>query len=212
MTAASAPNPLREPWEDFARQRDAATFGMWLFLMSEMLFFGGALIAFVYTRSLDRDAFAVAARQTSLAYGGVNTALLMTSSLVATLGTRAAEAGLSRLAARLLAVAAALGVIFLVVKGFEYRDDLARHLLPGAGFALKQPAAQVFFAFYWALTGVHAVHLLIGVGLLSRLSVQLHRGRMSAKSAQIEAASLFWHLVDAFWIVLFPLLYVASRG
>ncbi len=207
---AAAPSPLREPWRRFARQREAALLGMWLFVMSELLFFGAALTAFAFSRAISPAAFAAAARETSLAYGGANTAVLITSSLAATLAVRAADAGLSRFAARLLALAAGLGVAFLIVKGFEYRDDFARHLFPGAGFALPEPAAQTFFAFYWALTGLHAVHLTIGVVLLLRLAWLLRRERISPMSAQIEAASLFWHLVDAFWIVLFPLLYIAS--
>jgi cytochrome c oxidase subunit 3 len=158
------------------------------------------------------EAFAAAARETDLAYGGANTLVLVTSSLTMTLASRAADLGRSRLAARLLAVTAALGVAFLVIKGLEYHDDLERHLLPGPDFRLQMAAAQLFFGFYWVMTGIHAVHLATGIGLSSRLAWLLARDRMSPATPQIEATSLFWHLVDAFWIVLFPLLYVASRA
>lgn len=206
------PSPLREPWEELPKQREAATFGMWLFLMSEMLFFGALFLAFAFSRALNMQAFAAAARETDLAYGGSNTFVLVTSSLTMTLASRAADLGRGRLAARLLAVTAALGVAFLVIKGFEYHDDLERHLLPGADFRLHEAAAQLFFGFYWVMTGIHAIHLAAGIGLASRLAWLLGRDRISPATPQIEAASLFWHLVDAFWIVLFPLLYVASRA
>jgi cytochrome c oxidase subunit 3 len=206
-----APSPLREPWEELPKQREAATFGMWLFLMSEMLFFGGLFLAFAFSRALNIQAFAGAARETNLVYGSSNTFVLVTSSLTITLASRAADLGRSRLAAHLLTVTAILGVVFLVVKGFEYHDDIERHLLPGADFRPHEAAAQLFFGFYWVMTGVHAIHLAAGIGLVCRLSWLLAHERISPATPQIEAASLFWHLVDAFWIVLFPLLYVASR-
>jgi cytochrome c oxidase subunit 3 len=207
-----APSPLREPWEELHRQREAATFGMWLFLMSEMLFFGGLFLAFAFSRALNMQAFVAAARETNLVYGGGNTFVLVTSSLTITLASRAADLGRGRLAARLLTATAALCVAFLVIKGFEYRDDIERHLLPGTDFRLSEVAAQLFFGFYWVMTGIHAIHLAVGVGLVSRLAWLLAGERISPATPQIEAASLFWHLVDAFWIVLFPLLYVASRA
>ena len=211
MTGA-APSPLREPWEDMGDQKRAAIFGMWVFLMSEMLFFGAALIAFSYDRALHPQGFAIAARATDLRFGAVNTVLLMTSSLTATLGLRAAEAGAVRAAARWLSVTAGLGTAFLLVKGLEYADDLDRHLWPDSAFALSDAAAHAFYGFYWALTGAHAVHLLIGIALLARLVWGLSRASLDPASPQIEAATMFWHLIDAFWIVLFPLLYVASRA
>jgi cytochrome c oxidase subunit 3 len=210
--AAPYPSPLREPWENFEDQKRASTFGMWLFLMSEMLFFGGALIAFSYCRALDPHAFAAAARETDLRFGAGNTLVLITSSLTATLALRSAGAGWAQLASRWLAVTAGLGVLFLIVKGFEYNDDLERHLWPGADFAVPISTARAFFGFYWILTGAHAVHLAIGVGLTARLAWLLSRAGLDPRSPQIEAAILFWHLIDAFWITLFPLLYVASRA
>jgi cytochrome c oxidase subunit III len=206
------PDPLREPWSDIARQREAATFGMWLFLMSEMLFFGTIFMAFSFTRTLNVEAFQAAARGTVIAYGASNTAVLVTSSLSMTLAVRAASIANRHLAVRLLAVTALLGVAFLVIKGFEYRDDLRHHLFPGSHFGLGENAAQIFWAFYWIMTGVHAVHLAIGVGLVSRLAWLLRRDRLSLQSPQLGVTSLYWHLVDAFWLVLFPVLYIMGRG
>ncbi len=206
------PDPLREPWTNLPRQREAATFGMWLFLMSEMLFFGAVFMAFSFSRALDVSAFQAAARETALWYGAANTLILVTSSLTITLAIRASAVSKRSLAMFLLSATAVLGVAFLVVKGFEYRDDLERHLYPGANFALGQNAAMIFWSFYWIMTGVHAVHLAVGVGLVTRLAWLIRRRRLSLASPQLEVTSLYWHLVDAFWVVLFPVLYVAGRG
>ncbi len=206
------PDPLREPWTNLPRQREAATFGMWLFLMSEMLFFGAVFMAFSFSRALDVSAFRAAARETALWYGAANTLILVTSSLTITLAIRASAVSKRSLAMFLLSATAVLGVAFLVVKGFEYRDDLERHLYPGANFALGQNAAMIFWSFYWIMTGVHAVHLAVGVGLVTRLAWLIRRRRLSLASPQLEVTSLYWHLVDAFWVVLFPVLYVAGRG
>ena len=211
-SGAGLPDPLREPWDDLPRQQEAAVFGMWLFLMSEMLFFGAVFMAFSFSRALDASAFRAAARETAVWYGAANTLLLVTSSLTITLAIRAAGAMNRSLATSLLVATALLGVAFLVVKGFEYHDDLDRHLYPKANFALGKNAAMIFWSFYWIMTGVHAVHLAVGVGLVARLAWLTGRRRLSGASPQLEVSSLYWHLVDAFWIVLFPVLYVAGRG
>lgn len=211
-TRAGPSDALREPWSDLEHQREAASLGMWLFLMSEMLFFGAVFMAFSFSRALDVPAFLGAARETEISYGAANTLVLVTSSLTMTLAVRAASIADRRLAARLLAATAALGVLFLIIKGLEYRDDLARHLYPGPHFALGQNAAQIFWAFYWLMTGVHALHLAVGIGLVSRLAWMARRRLISLASPQLEVASLYWHLVDAFWVVLFPVLYIAGRG
>jgi len=206
------PDPLREPWSDIARQREAATLGMWLFLMSEMLFFGAVFMAFSFSRALNVAAFEAAARETEIAYGAANTAVLVTSSLTMTLAVRAAKIADRTFVARLLAETAALGVIFLVIKGFEYRDDLKHHLYPAFDFALGEDATRIFWAFYWIMTGLHAIHLTVGIGLVSRLAWLTRRGSLNLASPQLEATSLYWHLVDAFWLVLFPVLYIMGRG
>jgi cytochrome c oxidase subunit III len=211
-TDVALPDPLRAPWSDIARQREAATFGMWLFLMSEMLFFGAVFMAFSFSRALNVSEFQAAARETEIAYGAANTFVLVTSSLSMTLAVRAAKIADRRLASRLLAATAFLGAVFLVIKGFEYRDDLKHNLYPAFNFALGENAAQIFWAFYWIMTGVHAVHLAIGIGLVSRLAWLVRRQRMSLESPQLEVTSLYWHLVDAFWLLLFPVIYIMGRG
>jgi cytochrome c oxidase subunit III len=209
-----APALLREPWHDLRRQRDAATFGIWAFLASEVLFFGALILAYTICRIEHPAGFLAAARETDIVYGTVNTAVLLTSSLAMAMASQSAEAGGNRTSiAALLGVTAALGGAFLVVKGFEYAEDIRHGLVPGPGFALKQPGAALFFALYWVMTGVHAVHLTIGIGLAGRLGVQGMRGRIAlGGNPQVEVTALYWHLVDIVWIVLYPLIYLPGRS
>jgi cytochrome c oxidase subunit 3 len=203
---------LQKPWRSLRRQREGATFGIWVFIGSEVMFFGAALLAYAVYRSLWPDAFAAAARETNITYGTVNTALLLTSSLTMAAAAEGARAGLRRLTLLCLAASVAFGIGFLVVKGFEYHEDITKHLVPGAGFRLDQPQAQIFFAFYWLLTGVHAVHLSTGIGIASTLAVQGWRGSRPLASPAFEALGLYWHFVDLVWVFLYPLLYLVGRS
>lgn len=213
---------LREPWSDletdhetaFARQRNGATFGIWVFLASEALFFGALFLTYTATRLAHPEAFAAAGRETNIVYGTLNTAILLTSSLTMAVASQAAEKGLfRRLTLWCLAATAALGLAFLVVKGFEYREDIEKHLVPGAHFALMQAPAQLFFAFYWLVTVVHAIHLSIGIGLVARLIVKGRRDPDFLKeNPQVEVTALYWHLVDLVWVFLYPMLYLPGRS
>jgi cytochrome c oxidase subunit 3 len=212
MSEASA--LLREPWRDLSRQLEGATFGIWCFVASELLLFGGMFLAYaVYRMHFPQD-FAVAARETNIVYGTANTAVLLTSSLTMALAAQAAQGGLARrLSAWFLAATAALGIVFLVLKGFEYAEDIEKGLVPGPGFALKAAAAQLFFALYWIMTGIHAIHLTIGIALVGRLALLGGRGRLVLRdNPQVEITALYWHFVDVIWIVLYPLLYLAGRS
>ena len=205
--AASA---LREPWESLADQHSNARLGMWIFIASEVLFFGALFMGYSFVRALHPADFAAAAHETNLWYGAANTAILLTSSFTMVMGVRAADLDLRRTATLCLAATAALGIAFLIIKGFEYRDDLEQHLLPGQDFRLKPAAAQIFFSFYWTVTAIHAVHLTIGIGLVSRLTWLLWRGRVAARSPQFEVTSLYWGFVDIVWIMVFPLIYLGG--
>jgi cytochrome c oxidase subunit III len=206
---------LKEPWQYFERQREAGTFGIWVFLASEMLFFGALILTYTVCRIDHPAAFAAAARETNIWYGTINTAILLTSSLTMAVASQAAasETGLRRLILGCLAATAALGVAFLVVKGFEYKEDIEKHLVPGAHFALQQTGAQLFYGLYWLITGVHAVHLTIGVVLIVRLTWlgYSNRGQLHA-NPEIEVTGLYWHLVDIIWIFLYPLIYLPGRA
>ena len=205
------PAVLREPWMDIERQREAATFAMWLFIATEILFFGGVFTAYGVYRTLHSAEFLAGARETTIAYGAVNTAVLLTSSFFMAIGAKAARAGMAAVAGNSFLMTAGLGVLFLIVKGFEYRDDIARHLVPDPSFALQGDGAEIFWTFYWVTTLIHALHLLIGIGAVLRLYTRRHSETWLKESAAPEVTGLYWHFVDIVWIFLFPLLYLASR-
>lgn len=204
---------LKPPWKDLSRQREGATFGIWVFLASELLFFGSLILLYAAYRIANPDAFIIAGRETDIWYGTVNTAVLMTSSLTMAVAAQAAEADMRRLTIWCLAATVTLGLMFLVFKGFEYAEDIEKNLLPGANFALKEPAAQIFFALYWIMTAIHAIHLTIGLGLVGRLA--LFGGLRVIplrENPQVEVTALYWHLVDVIWIILYPLIYLMGRS
>jgi cytochrome c oxidase subunit 3 len=206
---------LKEPWQYFDRQREAGTFGIWVFLASEMLFFGALILTYTVCRIDHPAAFAAAARETDILYGTINTAILLTSSFTMAMASQAAASGerLRSLVLWCLAATAALGLAFLVVKGFEYKEDIEKHLVPGAHFALAQTGAQLFCGLYWIITGVHAVHLTIGIVLVVRLTLlgYLNKFPLDA-NPEIEVTGLYWHLVDIIWIFLYPLIYLPGRA
>ena len=205
---------LKEPWDSFERQKEAGKFGIWIFLASEVLFFGALLLTYSVYRAGNVHAFAEAGRETNIVYGTLNTAILLTSSLTMAMASQAASAaaGFRRLIIGCLAATAALGVAFLVVKGFEYHEDIEKHLVPGVHFGLPDSASQLFFGLYWLITGIHAIHLTIGIVMVSRLAIigWLRRAPLD-DNPEIEVTGLYWHLVDIVWIFLYPLIYLPGR-
>jgi cytochrome c oxidase subunit 3 len=205
---------LKEPWAHFERQRGAGKFGIWVFLASEILFFGALMLTYTVCRIDHPTAFAVAGRETNIWYGTINTAILITSSLTMAVASQAAAAGqhFRRLITSCLAATAMLGLVFLMVKGFEYNEDIAKHLVPGSRFALKETGAQLFYGWYWLVTGVHAIHLTIGIALVIRLALLGYFDKLQIdKNPEIEVTGLYWHLVDVIWIFLYPLIYLPGR-
>lgn len=203
---------LHEPWPSIERQKLAVTFGMWVFIASEVLFFGGLFLAYTVYRHLDAEAFKAAARETEVIYGATNTAVLLTSSLTMAMAVKASEQGLRRMTLWCLTVTAALGLAFLVIKGFEYHADLEKGLWPGPNFPLHPAATQLFWAFYWIATGIHAVHLTVGIGIVAVVILELKRRRLPVEATRFEAVALYWHLVDTIWIFLLPMLYLIGRA
>ena len=203
---------IHQPFQNLKRQHQAASFGMWVFLASEILLFAGLFTGYTVYRGIFHDGFLAAARQTDIVYGTANTAIMLTSSLAIAMAGRAARAGFQRIAWWLLVGTLALGTLFLILKGFEYAEDIRKHLIPGPDFPIATAGASLFFSFYWMMTGVHALHVSGGLAAVSRL---LWIGRRDAGwlsgSASEEATALYWHLVDTIWIVLYPLLYLAGR-
>ena len=206
---------LKEPWAHFDRQREAGTFGIWVFLASEVLFFGALILTYTVYRIGNPEAFAAAGRETNIVYGTLNTAILLTSSLTMAIASQAASAaqGFRRLIVWCLVATAALGLAFLVVKGFEYKEDIDKHLVPGVGFGLKDSAAQLFFGLYWLITGIHAIHLTIGIVMVARLAILGWLAHVPVdENPEIEVTGLYWHLVDIVWVILYALIYLPGRA
>ncbi|HEY1615507.1 MAG TPA: cytochrome c oxidase subunit 3 [Rhizomicrobium sp.] len=204
---------LHPPFDTLERQHQAVSFGVWLFLVSEVLLFSGLFAGYGVYRELFPAGFLAAGRHTDIVFGTANTAILMSSSFTIAVAGRAARADLGRMAWWLLVVTFGLGVLFLVLKGFEYREDIANHLLPAPAFAVPVPGAQIFFSYYWIMTSVHAVHVTCGLIAVGRLIV-ISRNNLAwlSGSASEDATALYWHLVDVIWIVLYPLLYLVGRA
>jgi cytochrome c oxidase subunit 3 len=204
-----------EPFDDAKQRAHADTLGLWIFLMTELMFFGPLFFGYFFGRIEYPHAFAAASRETDVVLGTINTALLLSSSAAmacAVTARKRREPG----AAALLAVTALLGCAFLVIKGIEYRHEWQEHLFPGAGFAYPGPeadAVRYFYFLYFAMTAVHALHLIVGIGMVTTFAVSLHRGaRKFAAARRIELAGLYWHFVDVVWIFLYPLLYLLGRS
>lgn len=203
---------IAEPWEDATRQHEALVFGLWLFLATEILFFGGFFFLYAVARMQDPAGFARGAHEANLLLGTINTVLLMTSSATLTVAERAIKAQW-RAAARWGIVATlALGMTFLAVKGYEYHEDLAEHLFPTMPrFPFAAVGAIRFWSFYWTITTIHAIHLTIGLAFVARL-LWLDRGdRLPGRWMTAEVTTLYWHLVDIVWLLLWPLLYLIGR-
>jgi cytochrome c oxidase subunit 3 len=203
---------INEPWPSLPRQREAVSFGVWVFLATEVLFFGGLFLGYTVYRFLYPQGFLIGAQGTDIVYGVSNTAILMTSSLTMAVAVRAAEQDMRRMVFWCLIATALFGLAFLVVKGFEYHSDIEKSLVPGPNFPLHQTGAELFWTFYWVMTAVHAIHLTIGIGAVTTLAVLLHRRRLPPESPAYEGVALYWHLVDIIWVVLLPLLYLIGRA
>ena len=203
---------LHEPWPSQALQREGVGLGMWMFLASEVLFFGALFVTYAIYRSFNAEAFRIAAHETEVIYGAPNTAILLTSSLTMTVALRAATAHLRKLAIICLVVTALLGIAFIIVKGFEYHSDLDKSLFPGPGFPLHPPQTQLFWMLYWVMTGIHAVHLSAGVVVVLTVALLFYREVLPVQGSTVEGLSIYWHFVDCVWIILFPLLYLVGRS
>ncbi len=206
---------VAEQFEDAPQQRSAATLGMWIFLATELMFFGALFFAYAIARVHAPDAFAAASRHTNIFLGTANTAILLTSSFFMALAVRSAAEGARKTTVQLLVVTAALGVVFGGVKLTEYALDYHDHLVPLVNFAFDpryMPGARVFYGLYFATTGLHLVHLSVGVALLIVFAWRVWRALPNALADQIEVLGLYWHFVDIVWIFLYPCLYLVSRA
>ncbi len=214
ITAHAHP-ALAHHFEDLEQQNEAATLGMWVFLVTEILFFGGLFVTYLVYRSSYPGAFSAASHEMVIWAGTLNTAVLITSSLTMALAVRAAQLGDRRSLIWLLLATMALGCVFLGVKAFEYRTEFIEHHVPGPGFQFEGPylrQAQIFFSLYFVMTGLHALHMIIGLGIMAVMLWWSIRGTITREYASpIEISGLYWHFVDIVWIFLFPLLYLIGR-
>jgi cytochrome c oxidase subunit 3 len=203
---------LKHHFETLEQQHHADTLGMWVFLGTEVLFFGGLITAYAVYRSAHPVTFGLASRTLDLVSGTVMTLVLLASSLTMALAVRASQLGKRRVLAAFLILTILLGLGFLGLKGNEYYHKWEDHHFPGSGFVWDGPnpgVAQLFIYFYFALTGLHALHMIIGIGLMAVLLVMTLRSRV--KSYTVEISGLYWHFVDIVWIFLYPLLYLVDR-
>jgi len=221
----------RHHFETEEQQREAGSFGMWLFLLTEIMFFGGMFFAYLLYRNWYYPAFAAASNQLSVPLGAFNTVVLISSGFCMAVGVWAAEVRKKGVLVVMLVLTTFFGLVFLGVKADEYHEKWEKHHIPGdsfsismftnpAGYGLEEkPLApdmaqktQVFFFLYFAMTGMHALHMIIGIGILVWLLYRAQRGEFtSGYVAPIENFGLYWHFVDIVWLFLFPLLYLINR-
>jgi cytochrome c oxidase subunit III len=238
---------LRHHFADEQQQRNAASLGMWWFLGTEIMFFGGMFCGYLVYRRLYFPEFAVASRSLDLVVGTVNTAVLICSSLTVAQAVRAAQLGKRTLQVKLLLATLFFGLVFLGVKGYEWRNKYEEHHIPtfndynvirGEGSLITgqnakflgldklqndpvklrereaevQQRTKIFYSLYFALTGMHALHMVVGVGIFSVITFMAWKGRFTPEyHTPLEIAGLYWHFVDIVWIYLFPLLYLIDR-
>ena len=202
-----------EQFDDAEQQSEASHLGMWTFLATEVLFFGGLFLAYLVYRHFYYTGFALGSKHTEVIFGTANSIILLTSSLSMALAVHAAEENYQRSIPRWLGLTLLLGIAFLVVKGLEYHEDIRNHVVPGAHFDPGLPrGAQLFFWLYWTMTGLHAIHVTVGLGVLAVMMRRARRGTFSARyHTPLTLAGLYWHFVDIVWLYLFALLYIVDR-
>jgi cytochrome c oxidase subunit 3 len=211
---------LREQFDTEEQQKDASTLGMWVFLITEIMFFGGMFLAYTIYRTTFPNIFGLASSSLNLPIGATNTCVLLLSSFTMVMAVRAAQLGQKRMIIFFLIITMLFGFAFLGIKAYEWTEKFEEHHVPAqASFHLdgvtgpdQQGHAKLFFSLYFAMTGLHALHMVVGVGILTFIILQTARGTYSAKYyTPVDIAGLYWHFVDIVWIFLFPLFYLIDR-
>ena len=238
---------LQHQFDTMEQQKEAGTLGMWVFLLTEILFFGGLFMAYTLYRIWYFDAFSAASSSLGLGLGGFNTAVLIGSSLTMAFAVRSAQTNARRATVNWLLATIALGGVFLGVKVIEYKDKFDHHHVPGPSFVWEAPGhsggqaegrasdehttsvpaeatvatvadaelqrqTQIFFSLYFTMTGLHALHMVVGIAILAVIAWMAYRGYFDSHYyTPVEMTGLYWHFVDIVWIFLFPLLYLVER-
>jgi cytochrome c oxidase subunit 3 len=229
MSESAASNPVAAPpshrtspalhhqFQELAQQYDASTFGMWVFLATEVMFFGGVFTAYIIYRSIYYSGFVAGSRGLEGDFGAAMTFILLASSFTMVMSVHAAREGRRTLLIVLLLATILLGIVFLGIKFTEYDHKWHEHMVPGLNFhpapeelrGAPANAVELFMCFYFFMTGLHALHMIIGIGLLSVMTILAWRGKIKRENYdKIEVSGLYWHFVDIIWIYLFPLLYL----
>ena len=201
---------LAEQFDSLEQQEQTATLGMWVFLATEILFFGGLFVAYTVCRTTYPRDFAIASHHANILLGTINTAVLLTSSFFMALAVQSAKLGSNRAVIKFLIATILLALAFLALKGLEYGEQISDHLWPGPSFnpALSRHV-ELFFWLYFAMTGLHALHVFIGICVLSVIALMALAGRFSVEySTPVEISGLYWHFVDIVWVFLYPLFYL----
>jgi cytochrome c oxidase subunit 3 len=203
---------LAHQFDDPAQQHEASSLGMWAFLLTEIMFFGGLFVGYTVYRTAYPAGFIAGSQHLDVLLGTINTAVLISSSLTMALSVHAAQVGHRQLLTRFVLLTMLLGLVFLGIKGYEYWHKYHESLVPGIRFSYDGPypsQVQLFLVCYFLMTGLHALHMVIGLGMLTILAVLAWRGAFSpAYSTPVELIGLYWHFVDIVWIFLYPLLYL----
>ncbi len=206
-------------YKTMEQQRETASLGMWIFLSTEVLFFGGLFMTYTLNRSTYPDIFSEASKTIRLSLGAVNTVVLIASSLTMAMAVWSSQTGKKKLLTLFLIATLALGCVFLGIKAIEYHEKYVEHHIPGWNYQFEPNAdvatnahTQLFFSLYFGMTGLHALHMIVGAGLLIWLIKESLRGRFTPEyNTPVENIGLYWHFVDIVWIFLFPLLYLIDR-
>jgi cytochrome c oxidase subunit III len=222
---------LAHQFDDLAQQHEAGSLGMWVFLVTEIMFFGGLFCAYTIYRSLYLEGFVAGSHILNVKLGATNTTVLIASSLTMALAVHAAQLGKRKALITFLLLTILLGLVFLGIKYVEYHDKYVERVIPCESVACSDlglvfgpqgeilksinrlhaplPHVELYFCFYFFMTGMHALHMVIGIGIMTVLIGMARRGKFSARYyAPVEIAGLYWHFVDIVWIFLFPLLYL----
>jgi cytochrome c oxidase subunit 3 len=207
---------LQHHFDNMEQQAEASTLGMWVFLVTEIMFFGGLFMAYLVYRHASPMGFQEASHHLNIYWGAANTAILIVSSLTMAFAVRAAQTSQpARTQVTWLLWTMFLGAAFLGIKAIEYTDKFKDHIVPGPNFVwegLYPKPAEQFYSLYFAMTGLHALHMVIGLGIMSVITWMAWKKTFDNEYyTPVEVAGLYWHFVDIVWIFLFPLLYLIGR-
>ena len=206
---------LQHHFSSMEQQIEASVMGMWVFLITEIMFFGGMFCGYMVYRYQYYSAWAAGSQKMDFWWGTLNTIVLLCSSLTMAMAVRSAQLGRRKAIVIFLLITILFGLGFLGIKGIEYHGHWTEHQFPGLNWAWPEANSHLvalFFSFYWAMTGFHALHMVIGVGLVSWIAYHAWQGRYNSEYyTPVEVVGLYWHFVDIIWIYLYPLLYLISH-